>query len=81
MVLIARAVQEDCRFLILDEPTAPLSMGEVDELFKLVRKLSTEKNVGIILSSHVCLIIDICKTITVMRNGKMVSKNKLLRLN
>lgn len=73
MVLIARAVQEECRFLILDEPTAPLSSAEVEELFKLVRKLSGEKNVGVIFISHrLPELFEICKTITVMRNGQMV---------
>ena len=79
MVLIARAVQEACRFLILDEPTAPLSMGEVDELFKLVRKLSSEKQVGVIFISHrLPELFEICKTITVMRNGKMVVENQAI---
>ncbi len=47
MVLIARAVREQCRFLILDEPTAPLSLGEVAELFRIVKELASKKNVGI----------------------------------
>jgi simple sugar transport system ATP-binding protein len=73
MVLIARALQEDCRFLILDEPTAPLSSTEVEELFKIVRQLSDEKNVGVIFVSHrLSELFEICKTITVMRNGEMV---------
>lgn len=73
MVLIARAIQEECRFLILDEPTAPLSLTEVDELFKLVKHLSGEKNVGVIFVSHrLSELFEICKTITVMRNGEMI---------
>jgi len=77
MVLIARALQEDCRFLILDEPTAPLSSTEVEELFSIVRKLSDEKNVGVIFVSHrLSELFEICKSITVMRNGKMVVEKK-----
>jgi simple sugar transport system ATP-binding protein len=73
MVLIARAIQEDCRFLILDEPTAPLSSTEVEELFKVVRQLSDDKNVGVIFVSHrLSELFEICKTITVLRNGEMV---------
>jgi len=73
MVLIARAIQEECRFLILDEPTAPLSSVEVEELFKIVRKLSDEKHVGVIFVSHrLSELFEICKTITVMRNGEIV---------
>jgi simple sugar transport system ATP-binding protein len=77
MVLIARAVQEECGFLILDEPTAPLSTTEVEELFKLVRHLSYEKKVGVIFISHrLPELFEICKTITVMRNGEMVVKKQ-----
>ena len=73
MVLIARAIQEECQFLILDEPTAPLSSTEVEELFSIVRKLSDEKNIGVIFVSHrLSELFEICKTITVLRNGKMV---------
>lgn len=73
MVLIARAIQEDCHFLILDEPTAPLSATEVEELFKVVRQLCDEKNVGVIFVSHrLSELYEICKSITVMRNGEMI---------
>ena len=37
MVLIAKAIASQCNFLILDEPTAPLSDTETAELFRLVR--------------------------------------------
>ena len=33
MVLIARAVSKQCRILVLDEPTAPLSHSETEQLF------------------------------------------------
>jgi simple sugar transport system ATP-binding protein len=78
MVLIARAVREDCRFLILDEPTAPLSMAEVDELFRIVKELSKKQNVGIIFISHrLPELFQICDTFTVMRDGQIVANKKL----
>ena len=39
MVVIARAMVQNCKFLILDEPTAPLSQKETETLFDLVRRL------------------------------------------
>ena len=51
MVLIARAVTSECNFLILDEPTAPLSDTETEELFRLVRHLRETKNIAIIFIS------------------------------
>jgi len=73
MVLIARAVRERCRFLILDEPTAPLSLSEVDELFRVVKELSEKENVGVIFISHrLPELFRICKSVTVMRDGRLV---------
>ncbi|WP_062238771.1 sugar ABC transporter ATP-binding protein [Fictibacillus sp. FJAT-27399] len=77
MVLIARAVSAQCRFLILDEPTAPLSHSETNELFRIVRNLKS-KNVGIIFISHrLPEIFEICDDITVMRNGELVIKESI----
>ncbi|GAA4654738.1 sugar ABC transporter ATP-binding protein [Anaerocolumna aminovalerica] len=72
MVLIARCVVGKCRLLILDEPTAPLSNSETEELFRIVRELKKD-GVGIIFISHrLNELFEICETITVMRNGKVV---------
>ena len=52
MVLIARAIQSECNFLILDEPTAPLSDTETKELFDLIRHLRETENLAVIFISH-----------------------------
>jgi simple sugar transport system ATP-binding protein len=73
MVLIARSIATDCKFLVLDEPTAPLSQTETSELFRIVNDLKA-RNVGIIFISHrLPEIFEICDEITVMRNGEFVS--------
>ena len=73
MVLIARAIQSKCNFLILDEPTAPLSDTETSELFRLVEHLRDTENIAIIFISHrIEEILRICDQYTVMRNGEMV---------
>ena len=51
MVAIARAVDMDCKVLILDEPTSSLDEQEVAKLFKLMRDLKA-KGVGIIFVTH-----------------------------
>ncbi len=74
MVLIARAVVEECRFLILDEPTAPLSNTETKELFRIVRDLSQNENVGVIFISHrLHELFEICEHITIMKDGAIVA--------
>ena len=77
MVLIARSILKDCKFLILDEPTAPLSHSETNELFRIVRDLK-QRNVGVIFISHrLPELFEICDEITVMRNGQFVIKEKI----
>jgi simple sugar transport system ATP-binding protein len=77
MVLIARAISTKCKFLILDEPTAPLSFSETEELFRIVKDLKV-KNVGVIFISHrLPELFEICEEITIMRNGQFVTKEKI----
>lgn len=81
MVLIARAITKECRFLILDEPTAPLSHAETEELFRIVRDLK-QNNVGVIFISHrLPELFDICDDITVMRDGQFVVKKRIAETN
>lgn len=73
MVLIARAVQSSCNFLILDEPTAPLSDTETEELFRVVRHLRETENIAVIFITHrIQEVLQICDSYTVMRNGEIV---------
>ncbi|MDR6124993.1 ABC-type sugar transport system ATPase subunit [Bacillus sp. SLBN-46] len=77
MILIARAVSNRCKYLILDEPTAPLSHTETTELFRIAHELKRQ-NVGIIFISHrLPEIFEICDEITVMRNGEFVVKENI----
>ena len=73
MVLIAKAIRSECNFLILDEPTAPLSNTETEELFRIVKHLHETENIAILFISHrLNEILEICGNYTVMRNGKMI---------
>ena len=74
MIAIARAVDMDCKVLILDEPTSSLDEQEVAKLFKLMRELKA-KGVGIIFVTHFLdQLYEVCDTITVMRDGKLVGE-------
>ena len=74
MIAIARAVDMDCKVLILDEPTSSLDEQEVAKLFKLMRDLKA-KGVGIIFVTHFLdQVYEVCDTITVMRDGKLVGE-------
>lgn len=78
MVLIARAIVQERKFLILDEPTAPLSNKETAELFRIVRELATKRNVGIIFISHrLPELFEICEDITIMKDGQIVESKPM----
>ncbi|MDP4147629.1 MAG: sugar ABC transporter ATP-binding protein, partial [Bacillota bacterium] len=80
MVLIARAISSQCKFLILDEPTAPLSNRETEELFKVIKDLKS-KNVGIIFISHrLPELFEICDEVTILRDGELVINKEIKAL-
>lgn len=74
MIAIARAVDMECKVLILDEPTSSLDEQEVEKLFVLMRNLR-EKGVGIIFVTHFLdQVYEVCDRITVMRDGQLVGE-------
>ena len=74
MVAIARAVDMECKVLILDEPTSSLDEQEVEKLFKLMRDLKA-KGVGIIFVTHFLdQVYEVCDRITVLRDGGLVGE-------
>lgn len=77
MVAIARAVDMDCKVLILDEPTSSLDEQEVEKLFKLMRDLRN-RGVGIIFVTHFLdQVYEVCDKITVLRDGKLVGEYEI----
>lgn len=80
MVAIARAVDMDCKLLILDEPTSSLDDKEVAKLFKLMRTLR-DSGVGIVFVTHFLeQVYEVCDRITVMRNGQFVGEYSVSEL-
>ena len=77
MVAIARAVDMECKVLILDEPTSSLDEREVTLLFELMRDLKS-RGVGIIFITHFLdQVYEICDRITVLRNGELVGEYEI----
>ena len=69
---IVKALTRDVRTLILDEPTAALTPGEVAELFGALRRL-TEAGVAIVLITHKLReVLAIADRVTVLRRGAVV---------
>lgn len=74
MIAIARAVDMDCKVLILDEPTSSLDDVEVDKLFVMMNQLK-QNGVSIVFVTHFLeQVYAVCDRITVLRNGTFVGE-------
>ena len=72
MVEIAKAIQQDAKILIMDEPSAPLTSAEVESMFRVVERLRKE-GVSIIYISHrLEEIYRLSDRILVLRDGEYV---------
>jgi inositol transport system ATP-binding protein len=73
MVEIAKAISNNAKVIIMDEPTSAISDKEVATLFRLIREMK-EQGVGIIYISHkMDEIFEIADRITVLRDGKFIA--------
>lgn len=72
LVLVARLLTEQAKFVIFDEPTAPLSLEEAERLFRVMRQLRDD-GIGCIFITHrLPEVFEMCDRITVMRDGERV---------
>ena len=72
MVAIARAVSQDAKLVIMDEPTSSLDKKEVAVLFRIIRQLKS-KGISVIFISHkLDEIFEICDRLTVFKDGEYV---------
>jgi len=72
MVEIAKALSIDAQIVIMDEPTSALTLREVEDLYKIIRRLRDEGKAVIFISHKFEEIFDICDTYTVFRDGQLV---------
>jgi ribose transport system ATP-binding protein len=73
IVEIAKAVSKNVKILIMDEPSAPLSVSEVEHMFEIIRHLK-QKGVTVIYISHrLEEVFRISDRVTVMRDGRYVA--------
>ena len=81
LVAIARAVDRECRVLVLDEPTSSLDKNEVAQLFSLLRHLR-DQGVAVVFVTH---FLDqayaIADSVTVLRNGRKIGDWKTAELS
>ncbi len=72
LVAIARALEDDTRVLVLDEPTASLDAQETELLFRIIGDLKA-RGIAIVFITHfIDQVYEIADRISVLRNGKLV---------
>lgn len=77
MVEIARAFSINARILIMDEPTSSLTLHEVDDLFRLVRRLRQEGTAVIFISHRLEELFSLADRVTVLRDGAYVDTRSM----
>lgn len=73
IVEIGRALLQGSRFIILDEPTAELERREVHQLFDRLKALQQSGVTFVYISHHLEELYEICRSVTVLRDGVIVA--------
>ncbi len=81
MVEIAKAVSYNSEVVIMDEPTSSLTKGEVEHLFRIIRRLREQGKAIIYISHKMDEIFEISDEISVLRDGRYVGTYPASELN
>jgi ABC-type sugar transport system ATPase subunit len=74
MIEIACALSQNAKVIIMDEPTAALSHGEVATLFEMIKRLKQQGKAIVFIGHRLDEILEIADRITVLRDGKLVGE-------
>ena len=80
MVEIVRAIAFDAKIIIMDEPTSSLTDNEIEILFRMIRKLTSENKAVIYISHKLDEITEIADVVTVIRDGKTIGSAPISEL-
>ncbi len=69
---IAKALRKKVKILVMDEPTAPLTIHETEILYRLIRKLKKDGVTIIYISHRLSEIFELADRITILRDGKKI---------
>lgn len=81
VVEILKAVSEKARLLIMDEPTAPLTVRETEVFFQIVRRLSLAGTTILFISHRLEEVFELCDEITVLCDGKLSATKPVAELD
>ena len=72
MVEIAKALSQNAKIIVMDEPTDALTDSETESLFAVIRELTSHGKSIVYISHRLKEIPEICDDITIMRDGKFI---------
>ncbi|MFG1999037.1 sugar ABC transporter ATP-binding protein [Spirillospora sp. NPDC048911] len=75
VVSMARALSHDARLIVMDEPSAALAHDEVDNLFRIIRELTSAGVAVVYISHRLAEIREIGDRVTVIKDGRSVAGN------
>ena len=74
LISITRALIRKSRLIVMDEPTAALSVAESDRLFEIVRALRSSGVAVLYVSHRLDEVLHLCQRVTVFRDGRSVAE-------
>ena len=76
-VAIARTRLSDPKLVLMDEPTAAISVRQVAEVLALIQRLKDTGHAVILVSHRMPDVFDVCDRVTVLRRGRKVADKRI----
>ncbi len=81
IVEMAKAIVKDAKIVIMDEPTAAITVEEQQNLFRIIRELKARGVTIIYISHRLEELFEICDRVTVLRDGRFVTTRPIHELD
>ena len=76
-VEILKLLFRDSKVLFLDEPTAVLTPGEIEEFFAMLKSLKAQGRTIVLITHKIGEVLSVCDTYTVLRQGKLIARGRV----
>ncbi|MGL4392794.1 MAG: sugar ABC transporter ATP-binding protein [Fusobacteriaceae bacterium] len=81
MIEIAKALSQNAKLIIMDEPTDSLTDKETESLFNVIRNLKKKGKSVIYISHRLKEIAEICDDVTILRDGKFICEEEVSKID
>ena len=80
-IKLAQAIVHDPELLFLDEPTTGMDPRGREEMLKLLRHISTARDISVVLSSHILLDMErTCERVVILHEGRVAEQGSIAEL-